>query len=198
VAYCVAWVDDPELSLKYVFRLPVSELREKWARNDTRIYCARTNLGALKRECGYDFEEPKSEHPPDCTRKALQEYSESIAAALKWLDEFMAAFNARDLIAWEKAFSFPTVRLASHKLVIIDKPGWHPPDTFTRGALKEWHHSAGERREVIHAGADKAHFDTRFTRYRADGSIIGGFDSVYVVNCEDGHWGVKIRPSFAP
>jgi hypothetical protein len=129
---------------------------------------------------------------------AMADHAASIAAALKCLDEFMAAFNARDLVGWEKTFNFPSVRLASNKLVIIDKPGWHPADTFTRGALAEWHHSAWERRDVIHAGADKVHFDTRFTRYRADGSVIGGFDSVYVVNCEDGHWGVKIRSSFAP
>lgn len=42
------------------------------------------------------------------------------------------------------------------------------------------------------------HIDTRFTRYRKDGSVIGGFDSMYVVTKEDGHWGVKIRSSFAP
>ena len=31
-----------------------------------------------------------------------------------------------------------------------------------------------------------------------DGTVIGGFDSVYVVTLENGHWGVKIRSSFAP
>jgi len=69
---------------------------------------------------------------------------------------------------------------------------------FQRGALADWDHSAWERREVIHAGPDKVHFDTRFSRYRADGSVIGGFDSIYVVTCENGHWGVKCRSSFAP
>jgi len=122
----------------------------------------------------------------------------SIAGAMKCLDDFMTAFNARDLEAWEKTFNFPGVRLASNSLVVIDKPGWHPKDTFTRGALKEWHHSAWERREVIHAGPDKVHFDTRFVRYRADGGVIGHFDSIYVVTRENGHWGVKARSSFAP
>jgi hypothetical protein len=69
---------------------------------------------------------------------------------------------------------------------------------LARGALKDWHHSAWERRALIHAGADKVHIDTRFTRYRADGSVIGAFDSIYVVTCENGHWGVKARSSFAP
>ena len=129
---------------------------------------------------------------------ASPEHAAAIAAANRCLDDFMAAFNARDLAAWEAAFNFPSVRLASSQLVIIDKPGWHPPDTFTRGALKEWHHSAWEKREVLHAGADKVHFDTRFVRYRADGTVIGHFDSIYVVTNENGHWGVKIRSSFAP
>jgi hypothetical protein len=121
----------------------------------------------------------------------------AVAAAEKCLDEFMAAFNARDLKAFEATFNFPSVRLASNTLAIIE-PGHHKAEMFSRGALKEWHHSAWERRRVIHAGPDKVHFDTRFTRYRADGSVIGGFDSIYVVTCENGHWGVKARSSYAP
>ena len=122
---------------------------------------------------------------------------QSVDAAMKVLDDFMSAFNARDLAAWRKTFNFPSVRLASNTLAIIDKD-YHQPDMFGRGALAEWDHSAWERRAVIHTGADKVHIDTRFVRYRKDGSVIGGFDSIYVVTCENGHWGVKARSSFAP
>lgn len=125
------------------------------------------------------------------------EYPESVEAAQRCLDDFMAAFNARDLEAWEATFNFPSVRLASGQLMILDKPGWHPPDTFSR-RLGDWDHSDWERREVIHAGPDKVHIDTRFVRYRKDGSVIGHFDSIYVITLEDGHWGVKARSSFAP
>lgn len=120
-----------------------------------------------------------------------------IAAAMKVLDDFMIAFNARDVEAFEATFNFPSVRLASNALRIIEQ-GDHKPGMFETGALAEWDHSAWERRDVIHSGPDKVHVDTRFTRYRADGSVIGGFDSVYVVTCQDGHWGVKIRSSYAP
>ena len=120
-----------------------------------------------------------------------------IAAAMRCLDDFMAAFNARDLEAFEATFNFPSVRLASNTLTLIER-GHHQPAMFETGALAEWDHSAWERREVIHSGADKVHFDTRFTRYRADGSMIGGFDSIYVVTREDGHWGIKARSSYAP
>jgi len=126
-----------------------------------------------------------------------EEYPEQVAAAQKVLDDFMAAFNARDIPAFEKTFNFPSVRLASGKLITLN-PGDMKPERYTTGALAEWDHSKWERRDVIHAGADKVHIDTRFTRYRKDGSVIGGFDSVYVVTLEDGHWGVKIRSSYAP
>ncbi len=122
---------------------------------------------------------------------------DAVAAATRVLDDFMTAFNARDIEAWQKTFNFPSVRLASNTLTIIDAD-FHQPGMFERGSLAEWDHSAWERREVVHAGPDKVHFDTRFTRYRKDGSVIGGFDSFYVVTCEDGHWGVKARSSFAP
>ena len=127
----------------------------------------------------------------------MADFNSSVAAAQKVLDDFMAAFNARDIAAFEATFNFPSVRLASNTLVILNK-GDMKPERFTTGALAEWDHSAWERRDVIHAGADKVHIDTRFTRYRKNGTVIGGFDSIYVITCESGHWGVKARSSYAP
>ncbi len=127
----------------------------------------------------------------------MSDHQATIDAAMACLDAFMTAFNARDVTAFEATFNFPSVRLASGRLVLIE-PGYHQPSMFDTGPLSTWDHSTWERREVIHAGADKVHIDTRFTRHAKDGSVIGGFDSVYVVTLEKGHWGVKIRSSFAP
>jgi len=125
------------------------------------------------------------------------EFPAEVAAAQDVLDRFMAAFNARDVAAFEATFNFPSIRLASGQLVTLNA-GDMQPERFTTGALADWDHSAWGRREVIHAGPDKVHIDTRFTRYRKDGSAIGGFDSVYVITREAGRWGVKIRSSYAP
>lgn len=124
-------------------------------------------------------------------------HDEAVAAAQGVLDAFMAAFNARDVEAFEATFNFPSVRLASNTLTLIER-GFHRPEMFTTGALAEWDRSAWERRAVIHAGPEKVHIDTRFARYRKDGSLIGAFDSIYVITREDGHWGIKARSSFAP
>ncbi len=133
--------------------------------------------------------------PPVSTRHA--KFVAEIAAAQGRLDAFMTAFNARDLPAYEATFNFPHVRFASSTVTIIN-PGYHKPEMFERGALADWDHSAWDRRDVIHAGADKVHIDTRFTRYRKDGSVLGGFDSLYIVTRLGGRWGIQGRSSFAP
>jgi hypothetical protein len=114
------------------------------------------------------------------------------------LDAFMAAWNARDVPAWAATFNYPSVRLASGKVVIIQSAAAHRPDTFERMAAVGWHNSAWTRRNVIHSGDDKVHFDTQFGRYREDGSVIGTYDSIYIVTNQNGHWGVQGRSSFAP
>jgi hypothetical protein len=124
-------------------------------------------------------------------------YAEEIAQAQACLDAFMAAFNKRDLKAWEATFNFPHVRFAAGKVTVL-QPGEQTADLFTTGALSEWDHSTWSRRDVIHAGPDKVHIDTRFNRYRKDGSLIGGFDSIYIVTRQGGHWGIQARSSFAP
>ena len=124
-------------------------------------------------------------------------YAAEIAQAQACLDAFMAAFNKRDLKAWEATFNFPHVRFASGTVTVL-QPGQQTPDMFSTGALSEWHHSTWARRDVIHAGPDKVHIDTRFNRYRKDGSLIGGFDSIYIVTRQGDHWGIQARSSFAP
>jgi len=127
----------------------------------------------------------------------MTEHTAAIAGAMKCLDDFLAAFNSRNPEAYAATFNLPTVRIASGKMVILNKEDF-TPQRFLAESLKEWDHSKWERRNVIHAGADKVHIDTRFTRYRKDGSVIGGFDSIYIVTNENGSWGVKARSSFAP
>ena len=40
-------------------------------------------------------------------------------------------------------------------------------------------------------------FDTQFSRYRADDSIIVSYTSFYVVTFLDGKWGIQARSSYA-
>ena len=122
------------------------------------------------------------------------------AAAFAVLDAFMAAFNARDEAAWVATLHFPHVRIASGETRIdATAAGFQAGMDFDAFAeATGWHHSAWTSREVIQAGPGKVHVKVRFTRYRADDSVLAVFDSLYVVTRRDGRWGVAARSSFAP
>ncbi|HEX3701446.1 MAG TPA: hypothetical protein VHV27_12330, partial [Phenylobacterium sp.] len=110
---------------------------------------------------------------------------------------FMTAFNERDMPALEKTFNFPHVRFAMNT-VRITMPGDHTAAIFEQGSLASWSRSEWRRRKIIHAGADKVHIDTQGARYRGDGTLLAIFDSIYMLTCDHGHWGIQARSSYAP
>ena len=119
-------------------------------------------------------------------------------AVLKSLDQYMDAFNAHDLPGWEATYHFPHYRLASGKMSVLDKPGLRDSATVF-GALHRsgWHHSKWEHRNIVHASQDKVHVDTQFARFDDKGDKIGIYESLYILTRENGHWGVKMRSSYA-
>ncbi len=120
------------------------------------------------------------------------------AAARAAIDAFFEGFNGEDDVRMRASLNFPHVRLASGSVRVIDDPEQFntPFDALKR--TEGWHHSRLERAEVIHAGADKVHFDVRFSRFQADGSCYATHQAVWVVTRVDGHWGIQARSSFAP
>ena len=116
---------------------------------------------------------------------------------MRLLDDYMIAWNRKDLAAWERTFHFPHYRLASGKMNVLDRPGLQDATRIWASVGSDWHHSRWDRRRIVHSSTDKVHVDTKFTRCRADGSVIGSFESLYIVTKEDGRWGVKMRSSFA-
>jgi hypothetical protein len=41
------------------------------------------------------------------------------------------------------------------------------------------------------------HLKVKFSRFRGDGSLIGAFETIYIVTRQEGHWGIQARSSFA-
>ena len=120
-------------------------------------------------------------------------------AALAVLDAFMDALNRRDGDAMGATFHFPHYRFASGSVDVFPTAADYGFERFDRATKADgWARSGWDDRTVIHAGADKVHLDVQFTRYRADGSTIGSYQSLWIVTCRDGRWGVEARSSFAP
>jgi len=120
-------------------------------------------------------------------------------ACIACLDRFMAALNAYDAMAMDAQMHFPHVRFAGGKVVVYDKPGSNPMDLFERLRREDgWHHSSWNRRDIVQHSAAKVHMAVNYTRYRANGSVIGDYDSLYILALKDGRWGVQVRSSFGP
>lgn len=126
---------------------------------------------------------------------------DSVPAALSVTDAFLASFNAADPVSHARTLAYPHVRLASGSVRI-----WQDLEeavaamTLAIGALQQagWDHSVWDHRNVIHAREDKVHLDVQFSRFRADGSLIGEYPAVYVVVATDDGWRIQCRSSFAP
>jgi hypothetical protein len=121
-------------------------------------------------------------------------------AAMRVLDEFMLAFNARDETAWMATLHFPHVRVASGETRLDATPeAMMSSFDFEQFAKHfNWHHSAWLSREVVQSGPDKVHVVVRFARYDEEGATTAEFDSLYIVARREGRWGVVGRSSFAP
>jgi hypothetical protein len=130
--------------------------------------------------------------------------AEDIAGARACMDGFMEAFNREDLQALrEKWFHYPHVRFHSGKVTIFQTAEehrnnlvWQQRDA-DKGQSAGWARTAWDYVEPIDAGAGKVHFRVQFTRYRADGSAIGSYKSLYIVTFKDGRWGIQGRSSWA-
>ena len=126
----------------------------------------------------------------------------SVAAAMAVADAFLDTFNALDAPGHAATLGYPHVRLASGQVRI-----WQDVDEATAAmevgmaALREragWDHSRWNHKRVIHDLGDKVHLDVEFTRYRADGSVIGVYPAVYVIVESADGWRIQCRSSAAP
>jgi hypothetical protein len=125
--------------------------------------------------------------------------SDDVTAARAAMDGFMAAFNAEDADALRtRWFHFPHVRFHSGTVTVMEKPEDLQMLVWTRkGQAADWGHSSWDYVEPFDAGPDKVHFRVQFTRYRADGSVIGRYKSLYIVTCKSGRWAIQGRSSWA-
>lgn len=113
---------------------------------------------------------------------------------------FMDAFNAADADTARECLNYPHARVGGGGTLVVNKIA----DDQMLGNFFDifqqrtgWNHSCWDLREVIQSSETKVHLKVTFSRYRADGSLIGIYPSIWVMTEQDGHWGIKMRSSFA-
>ena len=120
-----------------------------------------------------------------------------LKSALACLDAYMDGLNRGDEAAVNAACHFPHVRLAGGKVGVWEKSGDYKLADFRSRAGDGWHHSRWDERTPIHVGENKVHLKVKFSRWRKDGSLIGAFETIYIVTRLEGRWGIQARSSFA-
>ncbi|UFX42947.1 hypothetical protein HAP47_0027450 [Bradyrhizobium sp. 41S5] len=115
------------------------------------------------------------------------------------LMRWMAALNRHDASAMDALMHFPHVRIAGGTVTVYQQSGNNPMDLFERLRKQDgWHHSAWNETKLVQSSPAKAHYAVRYTRYREDGSVIGVYDSLYVLSLLGGAWKMQSRSSFGP
>ncbi len=128
-----------------------------------------------------------------------EQKTDTLCECLELLDRFMSALNAYDAAAMDATMHFPHVRFAGGQIKVYEKPGDNPMDLFDRLRTEDdWKYSIWRTRELIQFSDTKAHVALSYTRYRRDDSVIGVYESLYVLTRFEGRWGIQMRSSFGP
>lgn len=128
------------------------------------------------------------------------ERRKSSEAAVRAVEEYMAAFNQRDEDAWAATLHYPHVRVASGAV-----REWHSATEYTEtfdfttfAARFGWDHSAWQAMEVVQVSTAGVNVALTFSRYDAKGQRLSTFHTLYLVTAQNGAWGIRARSSFAP
>ena len=125
--------------------------------------------------------------------------SHSSQEALIVMDQFLEAFNERDIEAWSKTLNYPHVRFASGQVKVWENRQAFVSETNLQPLIDSgWDHSRWLRREVVLSSPLKVHISTSFERYDKDNQAISAYESLYIITKQDHRWGIQARSSLAP
>ena len=136
----------------------------------------------------------KETNPDAATTDSVQP-----VAALAAVDEYFAAFNARDPQRFAQSLHYPHVRIDG-----LGQPRvwerWEDYAAVVDFAVivrrDRWHRTVLDWKRVLQRGESKVHVAVGFTRRDAAGEPLVSEESLYVVTCRGGRWGIQMRSSF--
>jgi hypothetical protein len=117
-------------------------------------------------------------------------------AIFELFTEFAKTFSAHDFDAHFKLYHFPIVRVTGSKLTVYPTLSDVPKDILMRGIPADYARSEWTSLEIIQGSPTKVHVIATFDRVRKDGTAIGNYPSLYIVEKINGVWGVTVRSNF--
>ena len=128
-----------------------------------------------------------------------EDSNHSSEEALNVMDQFLEAFNDRDIEAWSKTLNYPHVRFASGQVKVWENRQAFVSETNLQPLIESgWNHSRWLRREVVLSSLLKVHLSTSFERCDKYNQAISAYESLYIITKQDNQWGIQARSSLAP
>ncbi len=120
-------------------------------------------------------------------------------AAKEALDRHAQAINARDVEVYRRTINFPftyqnyngvalTIENASDCGVVAPLP-W---DIILK-TDPTWHHTEFDLVEEVAHSVSSAVFKVGFRRLDTSGRDDGSYQAIWIVTCQEDHWGVQFR-----
>ncbi len=116
-------------------------------------------------------------------------------SALAVAGAYLDTFNASDIQAHVATLQFPTY-LVNDGGQVYDFSDSKAYAAMVREYPAPWHHEEFVEKVVAHQSTHKVHVRVKIRRLAEDNSVMGTHDSLWVIACRDGNWGIVVRSTF--
>jgi len=121
--------------------------------------------------------------------------SERESEARKPIDDFFAAFNARDIESCRKTLQYPHVQIAGNDVMILESPESFQID-FQSLAVEGWTHVTLDSCSMRQSCDEKVHFEVQLSMHKGSESRYATYQALWIVTQKDGAWGIQCRSTF--
>jgi hypothetical protein len=121
--------------------------------------------------------------------------SERESEARKPIDEFFAAFNARDLEAGRRTLHYPHIQIAGNDVTILYEPESFQID-FQSLASEGWTHVTLDSCAMRQNCDEKVHFEVQLSMHKGSDSRYATYQALWIVTRKEDVWGIQCRSIF--
>jgi hypothetical protein len=109
------------------------------------------------------------------------------------LDDYMQSIFGGDAAKHVATFHFPTFRAAGDSISVVARREDLTPESLQRGKPDGWDRTVWVERTIVQSSPEKVHVAAVFRQLRKDGSVIGDFPSLFILDKIGGGWGIRGR-----
>lgn len=121
--------------------------------------------------------------------------SEREAEARKPIDDFFAAFNARDVEKGRRTLHYPHIQIAGNDVSILEGPDSFNID-FQTLAGEGWTHVTLDSCSMRQNCDEKVHFEVQLSMHKGSDSRYATYQALWIVTRKNGGWGIQCRSIF--